>query len=244
VGVSVNGLVAGMQGTSFAVMVPLRAGSNTIVADAAVVEGQAARDHIVVSATTAPQELLLRVRLGSGVAPLPATFDYIRSSAVAIETIAMDYDGDGTDEVVTTDPNVVLQTTYSTAGLYVPRLRITDVDGHVSHASSVVAAQDPTAMDAMFIGLWNEMLLRLADGDRSGAEAFLDAGARAKYGPVFATLGSQISSIVATFPPIRGRAIGDRLAEYFVRRVANGEGRVSFVYFVLDRDGVWRISAM
>jgi cysteine-rich repeat protein len=244
VGVTVNGVVAGVQGTSFAAKVPVRAGPNAIVATAAVVDGEAARDEIVVEATVAPQELLLRVRVGSGVVPVPATFEFVRSSAVDVQTIAMDYDGDGTDDVVTADPNLPLHTTYATAGLYVPRLRITDVGGHVSHAFVVVAAQDPTAMDAMFIGLWNGMLLRLAAGDRSGAEAFLDVGARAKYGPVFATLAPELASIVATFPPLRGRAIGDRLAEYFVRRVVNGEARVFFVYFLLGRDGVWRISAM
>jgi hypothetical protein len=244
VGITVNGSTAALEAETFAAIVPLGAGENLIDVRATIVEGEAARAAVTVTADNTAETLSLRAQLKSGVVPMQARFEFDRTSDVPIQSLWLDADGDGTPEIVTTDPTTVLGAVYSNAGVFVPRLRITDVESHVSEAITVVPAHDPAGVDALLVSQWNGMLDRLLVADTQGALAYVDPARRESFARVFTVLGGDVPSIIAGFGPLKGRAIGVDVAEYFVRRTIDGEPRAFFVYFVRDASGVWRIAEM
>lgn len=244
VGVSVNGQAAAFEGGNFATIVPLATGQNVIDVRASILDGQAARATVTVTADGAAAGLDLRADLKSGVVPMPVHFEFERSSSIPIQTISLDSDGDGTPELVTTDATAPLDVVYSTPGTFVAHLKIVDADGGIAEADAVVPAHDAAALDGLLVAQWDAMVGRLHAADVDGALSYIEPARRDSFARVFNVLAGDLTSITTGFGPIKGRAIGVDLAEYFIRRTIDGEPRAFFVYFVRDASGVWRIAEM
>jgi len=244
-GVIVNGVVALIHnGTFVADNVSLEFGQTTITAIATTLGGQTAQASVTIDNGTDPVILEVKASPTSGVAPLAVTFESQFGSTTPIQNLSMDFDGDGTFDFTTTDPNAALPHTYTTAGLYTAHLRITDQQGTVFNAAVSISVQDVAVMDALFKSMWGSMNAALVNGDITTALTFLDAAAQQKYEPVWRALLPHMAEVVASYSPVRGAFIGQSVAEYGLNRTINGENRLFLIYFQKDKDGVWRLAAM
>jgi hypothetical protein len=161
-----------------------------------------------------------------------------------IDTLAIDYDGDGQDDLVTTDSSLPLTHTFASPGLYRARIRVTDHEAGVHEAHHAVLVENAFAMDALFQAIWTGMNTALVSGDTSTAATFLTRRARDYYGPAWNVMLPHMFSIIESYSPLRGFTVGPDVAEYWLTRTIQGESRLFFVYFVRDVDGVWRLEAM
>jgi hypothetical protein len=248
-GVTVNGVAAAVQdGMFIANHVPVVTGSNTLTVTATTFEGQTATASVAVTSQGILPVLEVEATPDSGIAgefsPLPVTLSYTFNSSTAIQSVSVDFDGDGTAEIIDADPATILSGGYSTPGVYVTRLGVTDQQGQVSTAEVGIAVHDVVGMDALFKSLWNGMNAALLAGDKATALTFLTARAREKYGPVFDVLLLHMSEIISSYSPLRGVTVTPGYAEYALNRTINGEKRIFLIYFLKDADGVWRLDAM
>lgn len=140
-------------------------------------------------------------------APARVTFSYARRFDTPIQSLSMDFDGDGTADLTSTDPDVPLDYTYTAAGLYTARLATTDTQGSVRHGDTVVLIEHPIDRDVLHRSIWDGMNSALASGNLTEALTFLDLAARAKYGPIWqlqfeaSLLAAQFSRTVAPQTP-------------------------------------------
>jgi PKD repeat protein len=243
-GVTVNGIVALIyNGTFIATDVPVY-GHETLTAIATTLSGQTAQASVTVEGDSDPIVLEVTPSPNTGIAPLAVTFESQFGSTTPIQSLSIDFDGNGTFDFTTSGPNTPLQHTYTTPGLYTTRLRATDQQGGIFNAETTIAVQDVAMMDAMFKSIWSNMNAALVAGDITTALTFLDGAAQRKYEPVWRVLQPHMAEIVASYSPIRGVEIGQNVAEYGVNRTINGENRLFLIYFLRDATGVWRLAAM
>lgn len=237
-GITVNGIVAGLEGNSFHANVPLVAGSNTITAVLTTPAGQSVEQSITVYGDGVAPFLEITADRVEGVAPLAVVF-----------TVENDRDVDASVQVgqssftVPSRSSLPVTITYG-AGVYTARFDATNSTGESMSKRFVIVVQDPAQMDQRFAAMWNGMNDALIAGDKAAAMVYLSAPAQEKYGPVFDVLMPEYAAIVASFSPMyRGVLSGD-MGEYVIKRNIDGVSEVFFVYFVRGNDGIWRLDSL
>jgi hypothetical protein len=244
-GVVVNGIVALVyNGIFVADNIELVAGQNTLTAIATPFGGQSVQAQVAVTSTAVPVLLDVAASPTSGIAPLDVTFTYQFGSTTSIQSLSMDFDGDGTFDLFTSDPTTALQRTYTTPGLNLARLQVTDQNGTIFEAQVAVVVQDAAAMDVLYTALWTGMNTALLAGDKTTALSFLTVGAQEKYSPVFDALLPHMATIIASYSPLQRVSISETIGEYAIVRVNNGQAYLFLIYFLKDADGVSRLEAM
>jgi len=224
--------------------VPLGPGGNILTATATGLAGPEMTVGVTVTSVGIPPVLELSADRTGGVVPFAVTFQYSFHSTTKIQSLSIDFDGDGTADLSSDDPSLSLSHAYDAPGLYLPHLRVTDVQGATYDADVPLAVESVATMDALFKSLWTGMNNALVTGDLGGALAFLDPPARARYRPVFEVLGNRMPGLVASYEPIQGVTIRDDVAEYAVNRTIDDERYLFLVYFLRGVDGVWRLDSM
>lgn len=244
-GVTVNDVVALIyNGLFVADNVALVSGQNIITAIATPFGGQSVQAQVTVNSDAAPSLLEVTASPTSGIAPLAVTFTYQFGSTIPIQSLQLDFDGDGIFDFFTSDTASALQHTYTTPGVNLARLHLTDHNGTISEAQVAIVVHDTASMDAMFKNMWNGMNAALIAGDKGTALTYLTAGAQEKYGPVFDVLLPHMAAIVASYSPPARRSVGSDVGEYVIIHVINGKSHLFYIYFLKDYDGVWRLDSM
>ena len=237
VGVSVNGVPAAVQGSTFGALVPVGPHATTLTAVASTNTG-ATTSHdvaVIVSEASAPT---LVASPQSGVAPLTISFSPLGASAPA--TVTLDFDGDGTIDF--TGPSLEGPTfTYTQPGLYFPIATIADGQGQRFTASGLIQVYDPTALDFLLQTKWTAMKDALRRGDINAAVESIVLMARDDYRDLFAGLTVPLSQIDIVLTSISAVSFDEERAEYQMMRVDNGVRLSYFVLFVKDLDGIWRL---
>lgn len=177
-------------------------------------------------------------------APLLAAFRINNPTGVLIQRIEADFDGDGVNDLVTTNPEAPLEHRYDDPGAYTARFTVTDDTGAVHTASYVVVIDDVNATDTMLRAVYTTMLDRLRVGNVEGALNAVTGGVRAKYETVFNTLKPDLSVIVDQLGTLKGGAVGEEMAEYVLVRNQAGQPKAFLIYLLRGEDGVWRIDGM
>lgn len=171
-------------------------------------------------------------------------FKVSASAATSIQRIEADYNGDGTMDFASTDPNAALQHTYAVPGIYQARFNVTDSQGNTHALTQVIVLVSVASMDATLRGTYSGMLARLRAGDIDNALAAFTASANQKYRAVFTALKPNLASVVDQLGAIQDGAISNEFAEYsIVRNLPNGQ-QAFLIYFIRGADGVWRLDAM
>ena len=198
-GITVNGQAAFTFGSQFFTTVPLTAGPNILTAQATAPQGQTATHSVTVTRTsTTPDPAEVRAEPLSGIAPLTVRFSVRNNSATAITRIDADFDGNGSIDFTTTDPNVPLVYIYTTPGIYHPRITVTQ-GAMVFTQTLVVGVNDAQTMDQFFTSIWTGMNNALARGDVTAALGYLNESAKRKYQRVFTALLLQMPQIIASY---------------------------------------------
>jgi hypothetical protein len=243
VGVTVNGLVASVQGNSFAAVVPVAAPSATLTAVATTVLGATVTHSVATTVIGSGDDVVvLHASPPTGSTPLTVSFSLLGGPVPA--QVQLDLDGDGQAEF--TGPTLDGQVfTYSSPGLYVPSVGVVDAQGNSLVASTVVQVLDRTSLDALLQARWNSLRSALSAGDVAAAVALFAAASRDAYQDQLSALAATgaLSQVAADLGPISMVRVLDRAAEYDLRAVQDGTLYSFHVLFVIDTDGVWRLRA-
>ncbi len=241
VGVTVNGVVAAIQGGSFAAMVPVTVPSGALTAVAATQSGETASHTVNVTVTAAGEDTVaLRAHPQTGGVPLTMSFSLLGGPIPA--RIELDFNGDG--RVDFDGPTLDGQTfTYSSSGLYFPRVRVVDTQGAVFTASTVVQVLDQANLEALLQPKWTALRDALSRSDVTAAVSLFASASRDAYQDQLTALAGvgTLSQVAADLGPITPVRIHDKAAEYELRAVQRGTQYSFYVLFVIDTDGVWRL---
>ena len=244
-GITINGVVAMIYGDQFYANLDLEPGVNTLTITATTPDGTTiTRTMTVTVAASASDPIKMTVEPQSGVAPLPVQFTIDNGSGLGLAHIDADLDSDGTTDFTTTDATIPVSYVYSSPGVYLATIRVTDSQGIIHRKQLIVVINDAAQMDQLFASLWNNMNNALKTGNIDGAAQYLNESAKRKYRPVFEALRLQFPQIITSYSPLRRILISEDIGEYAVVRTFNGQNRLYLVYFLRDADGVWRLDAM
>jgi len=241
VGLTVNGVVAAIQGGAFAAMVPVASPSATLTAVATSQSGGTATHAVTVSVSDLGENVItLRAHPATGSEPLTTSFSLLGGPVPA--RVELDFDGNG--QVDFAGPALDAQRfTYSSPGLYVPRVRVVDAQGAVFTASAVVQVLDQASIDARLQARWSTLRDALSRNDVPTAVALFASASRDAYQDQLSALAgagalAQIAADLGSITPVR---VLDKAAEYELRAVQRGTPYSFYVLFVVDTDGVWRL---
>lgn len=243
VGVVVNGVLAEVNGENWFALVPLKEGENILKAVATDGSGNSDDKSVTVSCGDASQPVEVSALPASGIAPMDVSFNINTNTAATVSRYLIDFDGDGTIDLETTEAENVTYK-YETAGLYLPLITIEDTAGNTYSESVVVNAQSLESMDTLFKNKWSGLKEKLASVDKDGALDYFSDSARDKYGRVFNDLGEDLPSIVSTFGEIGMNSIEGEIAEYVTIREQDGGKFAYFIYYMRDSNGIWKIRGM
>lgn len=243
-GITVNGIVAQIDGNKFCVNnLPLNAGANTLTIVMTSPDGTTTTRTVSVTSTgTAP--FRVSIQPPSGVAPFKTRFTVSPTGSTTVTRIVADFDGDGTADLTTTDPNALLQYTYAVPAMYRPIITVTGSDGATHSLKLAVAVMDTQKIDELFATIWDGMNNALRSGDIPMAVKHLNESAKRKYQPVFEVLKPDMIQIINSYSSLRRASISEDVGEYAVVRSLNGQNHLYLIYFLKDADGVWRLDGM
>lgn len=242
-GITVNGVIAAISGDKFYASVPLQADSNTITITATTPDGLTATHSLSVT-----NSRLASVRVSAmpseGAVPLKVTFSVESTNEKTVHYINADFDGDGSVDQGVTAPNLNMEYSYATPGIYIAQFEIVDIQGNADLAEVPVVVKDPAEIDMQLQSIWDGMNAALVAQNKSQALAYLNRSARRKYEPVFNALLPHFPSIVASYSALQNVSVTSSTGEYAVNRVIDGVDQIFFIYFLRDPDGVWRLDSM
>jgi hypothetical protein len=226
------------------VTLSLEPGLQTLTATATTIAGTQATDSINVNGSAGTGGVLaLSGSPNSGAGPLTVSWLLSKQTGQNLVQFEFDETGSGVFGVPTSSFDGV-QTTYTTPGLYFPRVRVTDDQGVTYTATAVIDVQDPVAVTAHFQGLWTSFKDRLQAGDIQGALAHLAPGLRPRFEVVFQQLGADLPDIAAGFDNIEVLEQLENIAETIIIQQENNSPRLYFIYFRRDSLGRWLIEEM
>jgi hypothetical protein len=182
----------------------------------------------------------LRAHPGTGAAPLTTFFSILGGPVPS--RIELDFDGNGQADFV--GPTLdAARFTYTSPGVYVPRVRVFDAQGAVFTASAVVEALDRATVEARLQARWTALRDALSRSDVPAAVALFATASRDAYQDQLTALAGvgALGQIAADLGPITPVRVLDRAAEYELRAVQRGTAYSFHVLFVVDADGVWRL---
>jgi hypothetical protein len=241
VGVSVNGVVAAVQGQGFAAQLPVTPDVTALTATATAPAGSSGTHSIplTVSSGTSPTPTLSARPVG-GAAPLTVQFAI---SGMTPASLALDLDGDGSPDF-TGARLEGRQFTYTQPGLYFPTATVVDARGGTSVVTTIVHVESPAGVEARFSALWASFKVRLQAGDIPGALQHLSPAIRPQFGQILQNFGASLPAVAGGLEDIVASGQADSLAEAVLLREQDGQSFLYFIYFRRDTLGRWLIEEM
>lgn len=242
IGVSVNGVVAALDGDMFYASIPLQPGGNMVSVTASAPEAAAAMRIITVTGSSSPFEVIASPQ--TGIAPHPVDFTILSRNGLGIDRIDVDFDGAGTIEFTTHDPGAPIQTTYVAPGVYAPKLTITDAQAQTHEFAGVIVVNSVGSLDTKLRAIYAGMLARLRAGDTEGALKSFAPGAVETYRPAFQALLPNIATVADQLGTIADGSIMEGLAEYVLVQDTPQGKQAFLMYLTQGSDGTWLISSL
>jgi hypothetical protein len=243
-GVTVNGIVAASDGTNFFVnRVPLSDGTNTIEVVVTTETGATTSTSIAVTRTAAG---VFRIEASADelIGPGSVTLNALWSTEVRPAMLMIENFGSAVVDNTIFDGNRLVQLTFREPGLYTPEVTVTDTDGKTYSQQIAIMVLDRTNVDTMLRSIWDGVSGRLRAQDIDGALKIASPGARSRYRAPLHAIANALPAALASWEPPSGGDISPRVAEYSIRRIANGVKKRYFRYLIKDGDGVWRLESM
>ena len=243
-GVSVNGFPAMVHGGQWAVEIPVDPSVELLTASANVVGGASTTASVPIAvAPASPASVELQADPGDGIVPLVVTWKVVNNTGRTLIQYELDPTGGGSfDRAVESLDDT--QTTYSTAGLWSPTLRVVDDQGATYTTTAVLVASDPAAVSARFDALWTGFKARLQVGDTMGALSFLAPVLRPRMERVFQELGGSLPTVASRFGDLHVTDQAGDLAEAVVVQDEPAGRQLYFIQFRRDSLGRWLIEEM
>ena len=241
IGIKVNGIIAEINGEDWAASdIPLTSGDNTITVEAVEVNGNTAEKSITIHTDTTEQPVMISVTPKSGIAPLSTTFSIDTDISGTITAYRIDFDGDGTTDLEqATDEGIIH--TYNTQGLYYPAVTIEDSIGNTYTETTLINVLSKDEMDTLLKGKWTGMKAGLQSGDITTTLTYFAEGSQERYQGIFTALQDNLAAIAANMQEIKLIYVKDGVAKYRIRRQEDAGEITYYIYFQLDKDGLWKI---
>ena len=241
IGIKVNGVIAEINGEKWAASnISLTSGDNTITVKAVDVNGNTAQESITIHTDTIEQSITISVTPKSGIAPLSTTFSIDTDISGTITAYRIDFDGDGTTDLEqATDEDITH--VYNTQGMYYPTVTIEDSSGGTYTETTVINVLSKDEMDTLLKGKWTGMKAGLQSGDITTALTYFAEGSQERYQGIFTALQDNLAEIAANMQEIGLIYIKDGIAKYRIRRQEESGEITYYIYFQLDKDGLWKI---
>ncbi len=244
-GITVNGTVAQTFGNQFFAAVPLVSGGNTLTIVMTRPDGTRVTRTLTVNSTSSgTRPIEVRAQPASGIAPLKVTFTVVNNAGRDLKNLEIDFDGNGTVDITTADPEKPIEHSYTTTGVFLAKSVVRDDAGNTYRATHAIVVKGFDSMEQMLRGVYTGMLDRLRVGDIPGALTFIAGSTQPKYEAVFKALEPNLATVVDKLGTIERISIGEEFAELTIVREKNGERRAYFIYLLRSEDGVWRIESM
>jgi hypothetical protein len=241
--VNVNGHLAEVQGSDFAVIIPLQVGQNVITATATRPDGLQGQAQITINTETQQEFVRLTATPTSSVLDqigiLNVTFKAETYLVNPVASYSWDFNGDGTSEITGTETSVVAQ--YQFPGIYFPRVTVMDNQGNVYTETTLVNVFSREEMDALLRSKWEGMKGALSQGDIDGAISYFDDLTKSGFKEHFTVLSPVLSQIVQELNDVQFIGMMKNAIEYDIRTIINGIESSFYLLFVKDKDGLWKI---
>jgi hypothetical protein len=250
VGVMVNGVPAAVDLTHAGTASdPLRwyaeltetPGPVTITATAFNAGGGAGTVARTITFAPGSDTVSLLASVNSGAVPLGVAFSVDANIASPVTSYEFDLDGDGFYETRSTELPASLSNTYAAPGTFQPAVRITTSAGQTFVATTAVVAQSFAAVDQLLRAIWNGFAGALAAGNVDAALQLMTGPAQLRYRDRLLLIRSDLPAIAASVQKVLTKNIGARTAHYLVTRIEGGQTMGHHVYFVRDKNNVWRL---
>jgi hypothetical protein len=242
IGVSVDGTPVQTYDGNFAGRAAgLEPGPNTIevVAVNACLQRALASIQVTSEEDRSPVDLLAGPV--TGIAPLAVTLWVDLDSASPVATVEWDFEGDGVADASGVLPGEVGHV-YPAAGLYLPSVILTDLQGNRWHAQSVVLVQSPERVTDLAERRWQGLRDALDRGDADGALRFVAGAQQEIYRDAFAALSSKLGQVAeALAGELELGSVRTGKAIFTTHAVVDGVEREVWLELVQDTDGLWRI---
>lgn len=241
VGLTVNGVPAGVQENTFTAFVFVSPETTSLTARAFSSNGASVTHTISVTVlAAAPLPEVLHVVPINGAAPLTVRFSLFGD----LQTTQVSLDADGDGNVDFTGPQLTQQQfTFTRPGVYVATANASDVQGNQLAADAVVRVFDPTQLDAILQAKWVAMKEALRAGDIPAALSQIISRVRPIYEEGFQIISTQLLSIDEILTSVSLVRIGNNEAVYKASRNDDGIPMSFEVRFALDVDGFWRVAS-
>ncbi len=244
-GVIVNGVTALVYGGQFVVNhVPLQSGTNTITVQAIDVNGAQYEKSITLFDTIPTRKITLSATVESGLTPLDATLK-LDSNFVLTTSPVLSYYGPAEVTFFSSDEPDTWNIQINEPGIYSFDVEATDESGELYKDIVSVLAIDKNSLDSLLRAKWNGMKMALVSGDIENAEKYFTANRRSSYSWLFNNGSDQIGNLISKTGAIELLEATDGKARYvleyeiLIDNIPTAAG--SYLIFILDVDGLWKI---
>ncbi len=251
IGITVNGSIAyPYNGTFVAPAVPISSGSNSLVATAVKLTGQATTASVSVTGSGSAPSVTLGTQRMSGPAPYKVTFNPTVVGLPAghtLSSVAIDFNGDGTDDYTGSSfTGATLTYTYQTPGIYKARFRATDNTSGTYTTYRSVVVQDIAVQRGMLCDVYGYMRQQLVANDPTDAALALQTDIRSQFQSLWSSLGSDLPTAAQALGIIADGVLFGSGAQFTVIRVRASDQKISGhpILFSQGNDGIWRIESM
>lgn len=244
-GVTINGQAASVSPDGDFVLndFALSKGINNLKVILTTLDGSLVTKEILVNSDGQTIPFKFEPSFSSGPAPFNIELEFTWYNKELIQKIEVDYEGDGIIDFTTNKEQESFTTTYIQPGIYHPSITVT-TDIEVYQKEIVILVQSRESMIQMFTANWNGMNNALVQGDINTALSYMDGFGKKQYGPVFEVLKDKMPQIVQSYSQPQGVLITNSVGELAINRLYQGQNRIYFIYFMRDKDGLWKLHNM
>jgi DNA-binding beta-propeller fold protein YncE len=243
VGIKVDGILAEIKGNEWiANNIPLTIGANTIAATATDSQGNTDTKTITINTNDITQKVELSANITSGIAPLTTYFS--ASTSFIPVSYQMDYEG---DEVVDYTGTIFenISHIYTSEGIFYPTITVTDNQGNTYSDTIAITVMNKAEIDTLLREKWEGMKTALANQNIAQALNYHLDEARQLYSDIYTAFFDQLPQHAQEMQDIQLVYAKNNTAKYRLRENELYGGSMEtisyYIYFVIDKDGLWKI---
>jgi hypothetical protein len=244
-GVAVNGIRAYVHnGTFLTPEIQVDGTTTNIEAQATSMDGLSVTTSVAVSVSGSAPDARIAADVPVGFAPFPVNYFASLASGLHLQSVSVDFNGDGSSDYSGTSLGYLPTYTYNLAGVYTATATFT-----LDNSQQIVARQRIIALDLSeqrnnLCSVYAHLRSRLLAQDVDGARNALMGGLDARLSPLFTALGSRMPTVAAQLGPLADGLIGLDSADLIAVRDRIAEVHGYPIHFARDAKGVWRIDSM
>lgn len=162
---------------------------------------------------------------------------------VSIQTVAIDFDGDGIDDFMGS-PNSIPTRIYNESGIYAARIWVIDITGQTFTHMRTIAVLSVIDSRTRACSAYAHLRARLRAGDTTGALQAFTPSYRFDVKPILDVLGTNSSLFADRLGTIATGLFSPVNAELTLVNEVAGMVRGTSMHVEQCGDGVWRIDSL